>query len=52
MEMYTIEPLTQPDELGPEELVILMREMKTLITAFEVAFQDIAGTVPVIDIDE
>ncbi len=52
MEMYTIEPITLPDELGPEELVALMLGMKTLITVLEVAVQDIGATVPVIDLDE
>ena len=52
MEIYTIEPITQPDELGPEELVALIREMKSLVSSFEAEFQGKAGTIPVIDLDE
>jgi len=52
MEIYTIEPTTQPDELGPEELVVLMNGMKRLISVFEATLQDKAGTIPVIDLDE
>jgi hypothetical protein len=52
MEIYTIEPITQPDELGPEELAALMWEMKTLIASFEAAFEGKAGPIPIIDLDE
>jgi hypothetical protein len=51
MEKYTIEPIAPPDELGPEELLALMRGMKTLIAAFEYSLRDVADTVPVITID-
>jgi hypothetical protein len=51
METYTIEPVASPDQLGPEEPLALMRGMKTVIAAFEVALRDVSGTAPVIDID-
>ena len=51
MEKYTIEPIAPPDELGTEELLSLMRGMKTLIAAFEYSLREDADTVPVITID-
>jgi len=51
METYTIEPIAKPEQLGPEELLALMRGMKTVIAAFEIALGEAAGKVPVINID-
>ncbi len=51
MEKYTIEPIAPPEELGPEELLALMKGMKTLIAAFEYSLREITDTVPVITID-
>ena len=52
MEIYTIEPITEPEQLGPEELLALMQGMKKLITSFEAAFHGNAETIPTVDLDE
>jgi hypothetical protein len=51
METYTIEPIRQSAEPGFEELVALMKGMKTLIDALEAVLRESGDTVPVINVD-